>query len=114
MSDAEFSPWKGRFDSVVERMKQGGEWEIDRVIARVDTPDNASFIAEMAARIEKGALVASYRVWSADGSRVLLESPYDRILPASVYDPLASGLVSFGWKNVTLSLRTPQSKDSTQ
>lgn len=81
MSDTEFSPWKARFDSVVARLKQGGEWEIGQVMARVMPPDTKSFLDEFFRRASEGEIDAFYRVPSSDPASPPRDIPYDDILP---------------------------------
>jgi hypothetical protein len=103
MSDAEFSPWKARFDKVIERMQTSGEMEIDRVLVRVNPPDIHTFIAEVVRRAANGSIKAVYRVWSADQTRVMGEFPYDRIVPAAVLDDATGEMVPVSSTKMFLS-----------
>jgi hypothetical protein len=91
--DTEFSPWKTRFDRVVDRMRISGEMEIDRVLARVNPPDVHAFISEVFRRAGDGSIKAVYRVWSDDPTRVMGEFPYNQIVPIAVLDDVTGDTV---------------------
>lgn len=92
-SGTEFSPWKMRFDRVIDRMRISGEIEIDRVLVGVNPPDVHAFISEVVRRAGDGTIKAVYRVWSADPTRVMGEFPYNHIVPSEVLDDVTGEMV---------------------
>jgi hypothetical protein len=89
----EFSPWKTRFDRVIDRMRISGEIEIDRVLVRVNPPNIHAFISEVVRRAGYGTIKAVYRVWSDDPTRVMGEFPYNQIVPTAVLDDVSGETV---------------------
>lgn len=75
------APWKERFTRLLERLPEGQEIELERLVVRVDPPSPRAMADEIVRRAAQGSLHAVYRVFSPETRIPLRDYPYDTVVP---------------------------------
>lgn len=80
------APWKTRFNSLLDRLPEGQEIEIDRLVVRVNPPSVSAMSDEIVRRAIQGSLLAVYRVFSPETRIPLRDFSLDVRLPTEIED----------------------------
>ena len=105
------SPWKRRFELLLDRLPVGEEIEAERLVVRVNPPSFDAMAAEIVKRASAGSLSAVYRVFSPTTRIPLRDFNFDVVVPSKIEDDWAGETVDVDFsRNVELIVSKPQAQ----